>query len=119
MIGKLAKFAAGNESVHSTTSTQDFAFLAELARARGADNLLTAEITRSNTAQEVSDLIQRTGLPGFFDAICQRAWEFGRTLSGGALTVDIYLTGQNGEVLGCCRTANQANGSVVGTQSRG
>ncbi len=35
MIGKLAKFAGGNESVHSTASRQDFAFLARLAAQAG------------------------------------------------------------------------------------
>ncbi len=99
MIGKLAKFAAGNESVHSTTSTQDFAFLADLARAAGADAALVEEITRANTAGEVSDLAASRGLRDFHWAICKRAWEFAATLAGG-MAVEVYLTGQEGEVLG-------------------
>src|SRR5947209_5505498 len=102
MIGKLAKFAAGNESVHSTSSSQDFAFLAEIARAAGADAGVLEEITRANTAQEVAELMSQKGLPGFFDAICRRAWDFAAALLRGAVTLDVYLTGQDGGVLGRC-----------------
>jgi cobalt-precorrin-5B (C1)-methyltransferase len=100
MIGKLAKFAAGNESVHSTTSSQDFAFLADLARAAGADAALVEEVTRANTAQEVSDLATARGLREFHKALCKRAWEFAAALAGAGLAVEVYLTGQQGEVLG-------------------
>jgi cobalt-precorrin-5B (C1)-methyltransferase len=100
MIGKLAKFAAGNESAHSTSSSQDFAFLAEVARAAGADAPLVEQITRSNTAQEVSGLVGDSGLHEFHDAICKRAWEFTAALLHGALPLEVYLMGQGGEVLG-------------------
>jgi len=100
MIGKLAKFAAGSESVHSTSSSQDFAFLAEVARGAGADAALIEQITRANTAQEVSELVSDQGLPEFHQAICQRAWAFGAALLGGALTLEVYLTGKEGEFLG-------------------
>jgi cobalt-precorrin-5B (C1)-methyltransferase len=100
MIGKLAKFAAGNESVHSTASSQDFAFLADLARAAGADNALVDQIRQANTAGEVSDLVAGRGLREFHWAICKRAWEFANALAGGRLAVEVYLTGQEGEVLG-------------------
>ena len=66
MIGKLAKFAAGNESVHSTASSQDFAFLAETAGAGGADADLVEQIAAANTAQEVSELVAAAGLDCIF-----------------------------------------------------
>ncbi len=100
MIGKLAKFAAGSESVHSTSSSQDFAFLAELARLVGADAALTGQITRANTAQEVSELVSSRGLQGFHRLLCKRAWEFAATIVGAALALEVYLTGQEGEILG-------------------
>jgi cobalt-precorrin-5B (C1)-methyltransferase len=100
MIGKLAKFAAGNESVHSTSSSQDFHFLAELARDAGAENSLVEQITGANTAQEVAALVSGRGLPGFFSAICRRAWEFATTLLPGGAALEVYLLGQEGEVLG-------------------
>ena len=99
MIGKLAKFAAGNESVHSTNSSQDFAFLADAARSAGADTALVEQITGANTAREVSEMASEAGLREFFDALCKRAWEFAATFLIGGLTLDIYLTSQEGKVL--------------------
>jgi cobalt-precorrin-5B (C1)-methyltransferase len=100
MIGKLAKFAAGNESVHSTSSGQDFAFLAETARAVGADAELVEQIARANTAQEASDLMAGSGPHEFYGLLCNKAWDFATALAGGTLTLEVYLTGQAGEVLG-------------------
>src|SRR4051794_19864259 len=51
MVGKLAKFAAGHESVHSTNSAQDFAFLAEVARSAGGGAELLERVRGCNTAQ--------------------------------------------------------------------
>jgi cobalt-precorrin-5B (C1)-methyltransferase len=100
MIGKLAKFAAGNESVHSTASSQDFAFLTDLARAAGADAVLAEQMARANTAQEVSDLAGSASLAEFHPAICKRAWEFAAALVVGRLALEVYLMGQQGEILG-------------------
>ena len=102
MIGKLAKFAAGNDSVHSTSSSQDFAFLADVARAAGADGPLIEQIARANTAQEVSGLVRERGLPAFHPLICRRAWEFAATLAQGSLAVEIVLMSQDGDILGRC-----------------
>jgi cobalt-precorrin-5B (C1)-methyltransferase len=100
MIGKLAKFAAGNESVHSTASRQDFAFLAEIARTVGADARLIEDIGRANTAQEVSAMMIDRGLGSFHPAICRRAWEFAATLVGSTPSVEVNLMSQDGAILG-------------------
>jgi cobalt-precorrin-5B (C1)-methyltransferase len=100
MVGKLAKFAAGHESVHSTAAAQDFAFLAEIAVEAGANEELAARIRQANTAQEAAELIVAAGLAGFFERICERAWRFARSLTGEAFRLDIYLTAQGGSVLG-------------------
>jgi cobalt-precorrin-5B (C1)-methyltransferase len=100
MIGKLAKFAAGNESVHSTASGQDFAFLADTARAVGAAAEVVEQIGRANTAQEVAELVAVSGPTEFFRALCRKAWDFAAGLVGAACTVEVYVTGQAGEVLG-------------------
>ncbi|HKI31140.1 MAG TPA: cobalt-precorrin-5B (C(1))-methyltransferase [Gemmataceae bacterium] len=100
MIGKLAKFAAGNESVHSTNSSQDFAFLADTARAVGADTELVERIGRANTAQEVAEMVGAAGAGGFFGVLCRKAWNFAATLVGTSLALEVCLTGQGGEVLG-------------------
>jgi cobalt-precorrin-5B (C1)-methyltransferase len=100
MIGKLAKFAAGNESVHSTSSSQDFAFLAEMARTAGAEDALVEQISRANTAQEVSRLVEDRGLHDFHPAICRRAWEFATALVHEAFVLHICLMDQAGEIQG-------------------
>jgi cobalt-precorrin-5B (C1)-methyltransferase len=100
MAGKLAKFAAGNESVHSSNSGQDFAFLADTARSVGAAPELVECIRRANTAQEVAEMVADGGPREFFNVLCRKAWEFARSLAGSVLTVEVYLTGQGGGVLG-------------------
>ena len=98
MIGKLAKFAAGNDSVHSSDSRQDFGFLAEAAATAGAEASIVQRIAGANTAEEVAELVG-TGLPSFFESICRRAWEFARTFLPEALGfLQVCLTSQQGEI---------------------
>ncbi len=99
MIGKLAKFAAENESVHSSAGGQDFAFLAEAARQAGADEPLRRRIETANTAQEVANLVTTAGVTAFFRVLCERAWRFATRLAGPSLMVEINLIGIEGEVL--------------------
>ena len=100
MIGKVAKFAAGNESVHSRQSRQDFAFLGTLARAAGADESLVQQVQSANTAQEVSELMEEMGLTTFHDLICHAAWQYAASITHGAYPVEILVLGRAGEVLG-------------------
>jgi cobalt-precorrin-5B (C1)-methyltransferase len=97
MIGKLAKFAAGNESVHSTAGRQDFAFLARLAATAGADSPLCDRVGAANTAQEVAGLLGPAG-PAFFAMLSEEAWRFGRTFFRGEL--EVLLMGVHGDILG-------------------
>ncbi len=99
MIGKLAKFAGGNESVHSTVSSQDFAFLAGLAGEAGADDALRQRIAGANTAQEVADMLGPDLRTLFFQLLCERAWRFGQAVGAG-FRFEVFLTGVHGEVLG-------------------
>jgi cobalt-precorrin-5B (C1)-methyltransferase len=99
MIGKLAKFAGGNESVHSTAGSQDFDFLARLAAAAGADAELVGRARAANTAQEVAELMGQR-FPAFFTLLCQEAWRFGQALVGEGLLLEILLTGIHGDILG-------------------
>jgi cobalt-precorrin-5B (C1)-methyltransferase len=99
MIGKLAKFAAGNESVHSTSSSQDFAFLAETARAAGARAELAERIRRANTAQEAADMVAADGPREFFSLLCRKAWDFAVSIGGRSLALEVCLTGQAGGLL--------------------
>jgi len=100
MIGKLAKFAAGNESVHSRQSTQDFAFLGTLARAAGAAESLAQHVQSANTAQEVSELMEEMGLTTFHDLICHAAWQYAAAITHGSYSLEILLLGKAGKILG-------------------
>ena len=99
MIGKLAKFAAGQESVYSTAGQQDFAFLACLAQDAGASQKAIDTIKSANTAQEVAELMVQLGSQKFFALLCQNALEFGRSLVGNSLNLEIILTANDGTVL--------------------
>lgn len=100
MIGKLAKFAAGHESVHSRESAQDFSFLAQVAAEAGAATVLVTRILHANTAQEVSDLALAAGLGSFHPRLCQKAFHVATALSHGRYTVEVLMLGKAGEVLG-------------------
>ena len=100
MIGKLAKFAAGNESVHSTQSRQDFDFLARLAETIGADDALAEQIRAANTAQEVSSLVAAQGLDRFYDAALRACLAFCPGLVHEAYDLEIFVTGIAEQVLG-------------------
>jgi cobalt-precorrin-5B (C1)-methyltransferase len=100
MIGKLAKFAAGHESVHSSNSKQDFEFLEAIAKSAGAAEELLAQIHHANTAQEVAELAATHGLADFFDHICRRAREYGLALVREGLALEVFLIGNDGKALG-------------------
>lgn len=99
MVGKLAKFAAGNESVHSGDSRQDFGFLADIAREAGADDSCVNQVVAANTAQEASDLMAEAGLRGFHEAICRRSWAFGQKVLNYSCYLEIILTDRSGRVV--------------------
>jgi len=100
MIGKLAKFAAGHELVHSKHNSQDFNFLGELARRAGAAEPLVRRAGGANTAQEVSELMAEAGVQTFHDLLCRAAWEYATSLMHGAYTLEVVVLGKAGEVLG-------------------
>ena len=100
MIGKLAKFAAGHELVHSRESSQDFHFLGELARQAGAAESLIRRTCGANTAQEVSELMSEADVTTFHDLVCRAAWEYAASLMHGVYTLEVMLLSRTGKVLG-------------------
>jgi cobalt-precorrin-5B (C1)-methyltransferase len=108
MIGKLAKFAAGHELVHSRESSQDFHFLGKLARQAGAAESLVKRTCNANTAQEVSELMTEAGVKTFHDLLSRAAWEYATSLMHGTYTLEVMLLGRAGEVLGSYGDKNGA-----------
>ena len=100
MIGKLAKFAAGNASVHSKQSEQDFEFLARLASGASAGADVAQRIRRANTAQEVTEIALDAGLEGFHDDLCREAQLFATTFFDRELALEVWLLSNKGDVIG-------------------
>ncbi len=100
MIGKLAKFAAGNASVHSKQSEQDFEFLAGLASDASAEDAVVQRMRNANTAQEVTEIALEAGLANFHDDLCRKAHRFALTCFDRELGLDVWLLGKDGDVLG-------------------
>ncbi len=100
MIGKLGKFAAGHESVHSSNSRQDFEFLAALAQSTGAAPDTLNLVLKANTAQEVAELIAERGPTEFFHLLCRRAWEFADSFLAGKPDLEVLLTANDGNLWG-------------------
>jgi len=117
MIGKLAKFAAGNESVHSQQSAQDFQFLGNLAQQAGAAEPLVRQVLRANTAQEVSDLMSEEGTVAFHDLLCHAAWRYATSLTQDAYALDVLLLGRAGEILGRYPSGEAGSPSRAGSAS--
>lgn len=72
MPGKISKVAQGRMMTHASGSEVDIGMLAKIAAACGAPPGLVDEIAHANTARHVYEIVEKTGLPGFFDKICQR-----------------------------------------------
>ena len=99
MIGKLAKFAAGNDSVHSTVGTQDFAYLARVAASAGCDDETCVQIAAANTAQETAGLVDPERRTSFFTRLCTDAHGFGVDRIGPKVRFDVHLVGIDGDRL--------------------
>ena len=100
MIGKLAKFAAGQASVHSKQSEQDFQFLARLASDAGAGENVAQRIRHANTAQEVTEIAFDAGLTRFHDDLCREAQQFASTFFDRELALEVWLLSNQGDVIG-------------------
>jgi cobalt-precorrin-5B (C1)-methyltransferase len=100
MIGKLSKLADGRRQTHAAGSRVNTALLGRLARAKGADKALAAEIGAANTARHAMELAEAGGVPGRADAVAERAARFAERFAGGGVSVEVVLTDFEGVVLG-------------------
>lgn len=99
MIGKFAKLAQGHMMTHVAGNRVDTAFLAELARAAGADETLARAIAGANTARHAQELAQAAGCAQFFTEVTRRVVHQCRAVVHGALAVDAVLFDFDGTVL--------------------
>lgn len=100
MIGKMSKMAKGAKQTHASASQVDMGFLSGLAKDIGASEPLAHEILKANTGRHTMEIVERSGLKGFYQALCERtAAAFKQRLGQGAL-FEAVLVGFEGNVLG-------------------
>ncbi len=100
MIGKLSKMADGRTMTHAAGSEVNTALLAEIARSVGADSALVEAVARANTGRHVQELVAEAGLPGFFDALCERVSVVLTAHVRSPIRIDVYLVDFSGPPLG-------------------
>ncbi|MFE6774895.1 cobalt-precorrin-5B (C(1))-methyltransferase [Streptomyces sp. NPDC057702] len=99
-FAKLSKLAVGHLDLHSSRSQVDKGFLAELARAGGADEELTAAVAAANTGLETVQLCAARGVPlGDLVAEAAREQALG-VLRGAPVAVDVICVDRAGTIVG-------------------
>ncbi len=99
-IGKLAKMAAGVKQTHVKGSKVDTGFLAELSKSCGANETITGEIRKANTARHVQDIVLENKVEGFFDKVCSEVYKHMRNHSEEKVPIDVILFDFDGKILG-------------------
>ncbi|WP_406399617.1 cobalt-precorrin-5B (C(1))-methyltransferase [Streptomyces sp. NBC_00879] len=99
-FAKLSKLAAGHLDLHSARSQVDKGFLADLARAGGADESLAAAVSTANTGLAALQLCTAAGVPlGDLVAVAARDEAWG-VLQGAPVVVDVICIDRAGVVVG-------------------
>lgn len=100
MPGKMAKLAAGVLMTHASGSAVDPVFLARLAEETGAPPEAVTAIRGANTARHAAEIVDRCGLPAFYERLCGEAAAACRRAAADAFDVECILTDFEGKVLG-------------------
>jgi cobalt-precorrin-5B (C1)-methyltransferase len=108
MIGKISKLAQGRTRIHVDDGTVDLAFLAEVARAVGADESLAGRVRAANTAHHAQVLLAQAELPGLEDRLAHLAAHQVSGLLDGACDVEVLLYQLQGELLAKARVERRA-----------
>ncbi|QEV13150.1 cobalt-precorrin-5B (C(1))-methyltransferase [Streptomyces fradiae ATCC 10745 = DSM 40063] len=99
-FAKLSKLAAGHLDLHSARSQVDKGFLADLARAAGADASLAAEVATANTGLAALQLCAARGVP-LGDLVAETARDQALSvLRGAPVVVDVVCIDRAGTVVG-------------------
>lgn len=99
-FGKMCKLAQGLTDLHSRRGAVDFAFLADLARAAGADEALAARIAGAHTAAEALGLAAEARIDlGAAVARAARA-SATRVLGRADIALDILVVDREGGIVG-------------------
>ncbi len=101
-FAKVAKLAAGHMDLHSSRSTVDHTFLAELARDLGAGDATCTAMVEAATGLEVLQIASAADLP-LADAVAAAARDEAlRILREARISVDVICIDRAGGVVGRC-----------------
>lgn len=98
-FGKLTKLAQGAMDLHSDRSEVDFVNLSERLAALGADQDTTRRTARANTALEVLQLAEGSGLE-LADAIAAGARDVALATLAGGTGVEVIVVARDGKIIG-------------------
>ena len=98
-IGKFAKMATGVKQTHVKGSKVNMDFLADLAKKCGADEKIIQEIKNANTARNVQEIIQGTGLDEFFEQVCLEVSNQMKNHSENKVPIEVILFDFDGNTL--------------------
>ena len=98
-IGKFAKMATGVKQTHVKGSKVNMDFLADLAKKCGADEKIIQEIKNANTARNVQEIIQGTGLDEFFEQVCLEVSNQMKNHSENKVPIEVILFDLDGNTL--------------------
>ena len=99
-VGKLTKMAIGVKQTHVAGSHVNMEFMATLARHLGASDPIVDEIRRANTARHVSEIINRHGIAGYYDLVCQKVHKQMVAHAGIGLDIEVIMFEFDGKVVG-------------------
>ena len=100
MIGKMAKIAKGTRQTHAAGSKVDMGLISSLALEAGATQSLANELFSANTARHAMEIVQRSGLTGFYPLLCERCVAVSKQRLGGSAWFEAVLVDFEGNVLG-------------------
>ena len=98
-FGKLCKLAAGHLDLHSGRSQVDFDLLAETLADIGASKAMQSRARGANTAKEVLDDAEGSGLP-LADAIARQARRQALAQLAGETAVEVLVIDRSGKLVG-------------------
>ncbi|PID45694.1 MAG: cobalt-precorrin-5B (C(1))-methyltransferase [Proteobacteria bacterium] len=98
-FGKLSKLSVGHLDLHSRASSVDFDYLANCAKAEGADKPLQQQIQQANTSIEALNLCQQRGID-LASRICSNALAVAKKTIQQDIWVEVWAVNRAGEKVG-------------------
>ena len=105
-FGKITKLANHHMDLNSRVSAVDFGHVAKMAATLGADEMLQAEIEKTNTTIEALKLCQQQCIP-LADAMCERALVFAQSIVPSNVIVETFAIDRQGKIVGSAGVANE------------